>query len=135
MTDPGNPSENEQQALCEGVLHTLVEALRHPDPEFNAQFSFPQRMQVKGAAAGQARHDEAGACSVPVEVYIGEATRAYVLDVRLEGHRVIVTLRDDADLEEQFALAQPQGPPRQEDVQALYDALATDVASRFGTDS
>lgn len=123
------------EELCETVLHTYLEALRHPASELNERFSLPQRKEVRGAKGGPIQHKKSGVCSAEVDVYVGETTFNYVLSVHLERSRAYAALRDQKGLVEHFDLSDPNEPLKEENIQALYEALAVDIASHFGTDS
>lgn len=132
---PENQPRNQRQGLCQEVLEALLEALHSPAPDLNERFSLPQRMQVRGARSGPIRHEETGACAAEISVRVGEITRTYVLSIHLERIRAFAVLRDQEGLVEHFDLSDPREPLKEENIQALYEALAVDIASHFGTDS
>lgn len=135
-SDPPEDQRHDQwNILCKEVLAALLDALQDSPPDLDGRISLPQRLQVRKASSGPIRHGEEGECSAEVDVRVGETDRTYVLSVTLRRTEAFATLRDQEGFRERFDLSNPREPLREEDVQALYEALAVDIASHFGTDS
>lgn len=126
-----------QSDACANLLRALVEVLREAAPRLNQDLPFPQRTALTGIAVGEIRRDGPDRCTAALTLQIaGGAEKDYVLAAEPVDGRTAVIVSDEADFEERVPLATAPGHPLQDrDVRAVYDALTTDLAGHFGTDS
>ncbi len=122
---------------CTNLLRSLGDALREAAPRLNQDLPFPQRTGITDIAAGEVHSDNPDVCSVALTICVaGGVEKRYVLSADVAGGHAVVTVSDEADFEERVALVSPPGRPLQErDVRGVYDALTTDLAGHFGTES
>lgn len=131
------PPDASQFDACLDLLRRLIDGLREAAPHLNDRLPFPQRTALTSIAAGEIRRDGPDRCTAALTLHIaGGAEKTYVLAAGSEGGRTTVIVSDEADFEERVPLATAPGEPLQDrDVRAVYDALTTDLAGHFGTDS
>lgn len=131
------PPDASRSSACTDLLRSLIDGLREAAPHLNERLPFPQRTALTGIAAGEIRGDGPNRCSATLKLHIaGGVEKDYVLVAESAGGRTAVTVSDEADFEERVPLATAPGEPLQDrDVRAVYDALSTDLAGHFGTDS
>ena len=121
---------------CVALLKSLVEALREAAPRLNEELPFPQRMAVTVIRTGKVRRAAQGRCTATLALRVGGASRSYRVELACAREPLRLTVSDETDFEEHLELAtRPGQPPHPRDVRAFYQALATDIAGHFGTDS
>lgn len=131
------PPDASQSDACLDLLRRLIDGLREAAPHLNDRLPFPQRTALTGIAAGEIRRDGPDRCTAALTLHIaGGAEKDYVLAAESVDGRTAVIVSDEANFEERVSLATAPGHPLQDrDVRAVYDALTTDLAGHFGTDS
>lgn len=131
------PLDASSADACPDLLRTLLGALCEAAPRLNEGLPFPQRTAVTDLVAGEVQSDDPDRCSATLTLCVaGNVEKRYVLAAETRGGRATVTVSDEADFEERVPLATAPGEPLQDrDVRAVYDALTTDLAGHFGTES
>ena len=131
------PPAASRSGACTDLLRSLIDGLCEAAPHLNEHLPFPQRTALTGIVAGEVRGDGPNRCSATVTIHVGDgAEKDYVMVAETAGGRTAVTVSDEADFEERVLRASAPGEPFQDrDVRAVYDALSTDLAGHFGTDS
>lgn len=122
---------------CRDLLCELTVALRDAAPRLNQKLPFPQRTGIVGVIVDEVRIDGHLGCRAVVTVRVaGGIEKNYVLVVKIEGRHAMLAISDEADYADRIRLAtQPGKPLHYRDAHALYEALVTDLAGHFGTDS
>ena len=121
---------------CARVLAELIDALRLQAPRLNARLPYPDRMAITEIEAADIQAGRTRECTTMLSVHAGGAPKSYRLDLTFERGVFRLTISDEADFDERLTLRTSAGQaPRDEDVHAFFDALATDIAGHFGTDS
>ena len=129
-------TESELESSCADFLEELLDALRAQAPHLNERLPYPDRMAIIDVRFAQIRAEEGNGCSTVLTVKAVAAPKSYKVYLALEGDAIKLTICDKTDFEESFTLATRPGEPLQDDdVRSLYDAINTDIAGHFGTDS